>query len=89
MYKKKKKEKDNSVEDTSDEDQSDEDNITTENGWDRIDEILKRPLYFGQTIQVLEKLDEADDYAVLHHAVLANNLSACQELIGKYHCSNN
>jgi hypothetical protein len=43
--------------------------------------------YNRQKRKIIEKLDEEDQYAAIHYAVLSNNLFACDKLIKTHKCS--
>ncbi|UJR16752.1 hypothetical protein I4U23_003652 [Adineta vaga] len=70
-----------------------EDGIETEEqaqqNWQDIVRKLNDPPYKVQKKEILEKLDEEDNYAALHYAVLSNKLFFCQELIENFKCNVN
>ncbi len=45
--------------------------------------------YRSQKKKILQKLDEHDNYAPIHYAVLSNNGFVCKELLNKYGCGKN
>ncbi|CAF1134348.1 unnamed protein product [Adineta steineri] len=54
-----------------------------------IEDKLKDHPYKRQKNEILEKLDEENNYAALHYAVLSNNVSIFETLIEKYKCDIN
>jgi hypothetical protein len=65
--------------------------VACDNGaqWTHIDDELNNVQFKKQKKKIVEKLDDDDNYAAIHHAVLCNNLNACQKLIDVYKCSKN
>ena len=57
--------------------------------WTYIDAELDEDQFKKQQKRIIEKLDDDDNYAAIHHAVLRNNLRLCQKLIAVYKCSKN